>query len=312
MPIVLIVICAVFLIFAFIGAYVFLSACVRTKEFPWLDKEAMDKTPYGRFYDGIVYADTWLKEHTAADLYITSRDGLKLHGRWIPAQNAKGTIILAHGYRSTYLVDFSAVLDLYHDAGLNILLPDQRAHGKSEGKVITFGVKESSDMLMWLDYHNKTSGDIPVLLSGLSMGASTIMYLADEKLPSNVKGLIVDCGFTTPKAIISSVFTSVTHLPAFLCIWSTGLCARIFGGFSLTQKDSRISLAKNQLPIIMIHGLNDTYVPCRMTEEAYAVCGGPKQILLVEGAEHGVSFLFARERYTKMIKDFINQYIICQ
>lgn len=311
MPIVLIVICAIFLILMLTGVYVFLVACVRTKELPWLDREQLEKTPYGRYYDGIVYADKWLKDHTASDAYITSHDGLKLRARWIPAQNAKGTILFAHGYKSTYLVDFSMVLDLYHDAGLNILLPDQRAHGKSEGKIITFGVKESRDMLSWLEYHNKVFGEMPVLLSGMSMGASTMMYLADEKLPTNVKGFIVDCGFTTPKEILSCVFTSFTHLPAWLCIWSTGLCARIFGGFGLKQKDSRRSLAKNQLPIIMIHGMADSFVPCKMTQEAYALCGGEKQILLVEGAEHGISFLLAKERYTQMIKDFIKQYIVC-
>lgn len=310
MPIVLIVVSAVFLILALTGAYVFLVACVRTKELPWLDKEKLVKTPYGKYYDGIVYADNWMKQHTTSEAYITSFDGLKLRARWIPAENPKGTVLFAHGYRSTYLVDFSMVLDLYHDAGLNILLPDQRAHGKSEGKIITFGVKESRDMLSWLDYHNREYGDVPVLLSGMSMGASTMMYLADEKLPANVKGFIVDCGFTTPKEILSCVFTSVTHLPAFLCMWSVGICARIFGGFGLKRKDSRVSLAKNKLPIIMIHGADDSFVPCEMTKEAYAVCGGPKQILLVEGAEHGVSFVVAQERYTLLIKDFLMQYII--
>ena len=149
-----------------------------------------------------------------------------------------------------------------------------------------------------------------MLLSGMSMGASTMMYLADEKLPENVRGLIVDCGFTSPKAILSTVFTSVTHLPAFLCIWSTGLCTRIFGGFSLTQKDSRQTLAKNRLPILMIHGVDDSFVPCSMTKEAYAVCTGDKQIFLVDGAEHGVSLVVEKERYTQLIKDFVKQHII--
>ena len=309
MPIVLIVVSAVFLILALTGGYVFLVACVRTKELPWFDREKLEKTPYGKYYDGIVYADSWLKAHTTSDVYIRSFDGLKLRARWIPAEDPKGTVLFAHGYRSTYLVDFSMVLDLYHDAGMNILLPDQRAHGKSDGKIITFGVKESRDMLSWLAYHNKEFGAAPVLLSGMSMGASTMMYLADEKLPENVKGFIVDCGFTSPKEILSCVFSSVTHLPSFLCMWSVDLCARIFGGFRLKQKDSRVTLAKNRLPIIMIHGQNDTFVPCEMTKEGYAVCGGSKQILLVEGAEHGVSFVVDRERYTQLIKDFLKQYI---
>lgn len=309
MLLILIVLGAIFLIVAFSGAYVFLVACVRNKELPWLDKEKIRKTPYGRFYDDIVHAHEWLESHNARDICIESYDGLKLHGRWIPADDAKGTILFAHGYRSTYLVDFGLALDFYHDEGMNILLPDQRSHGKSEGRIITFGVKESRDMLSWLMYLNKKLSELPVVLSGMSMGASTMMYLADEDLPPNVKGFIVDCGFTTPKEILGNVFTSVTHLPSCLCMWSAAVCAKVFGGFGLSQKDSRVTLAKNKLPIIMVHGTDDSFVPCQMSKDAYACCTGPKQLLLIDGAEHGMSFLTERERYTSAVKDFLREYI---
>ena len=303
-----VVIISLCLISALTGAYVFVVACVRTTELPWLDKEKIQKTPFGMFYDGIVYADAWLKNHGVSDVYVKSFDGLKLHGLWIPADNAKGSVLFAHGYRSTYLADFGMALDFYHDAGFNILLPDQRCHGKSEGKIITFGIKESRDMKTWIQFHNETFGAVPLLLSGMSMGASTMLYLADERLPANVKGFLVDCGFTTPKEILAKVFTSVTHLPAWLCLWSTGLCARIFGGFGLSEKDSRVSLTKNVMPIIMVHGLGDSFVPCEMTKEAYALCTGPKQILLVDNAEHGLSFIVDNERYMQIVRDFIKQY----
>ena len=215
MTVFLLAFAAIILISACGGAYVFVVAFLRTKELPWLEKEQLEKTPYGRFYDSIVYADRWLREHECRDVYIDSFDGLRLRGRWIPAKNPKGTILFAHGYRSTYLADFGQALDFYHDAGLNILLPDQRCHGKSEGKIITFGVKESQDMLSWLRFHNQEFGTIPVILSGMSMGASTMLYLADQDLPANVKGIIADCGFTTPWAIVGKVFTSVIHLPAW-------------------------------------------------------------------------------------------------
>lgn len=309
MSLFLFVIAAVLLLILVSGAYVFFVACVRKKDLPWLVEEEIKKTAYGKYYDYIVASDQWLKNHNAKDVYVSSEDGLKLHGLWIPAENPKGTVLFAHGYRSTMLVDFGLAFDYYHNRGMNLLIPEQRSHGKSQGRFITFGVKESRDMLCWLKYHNQQYGMHPVVLSGISMGASTMLYLADRELPENVKGIIADCGFTSPKDIISTVFTKVTHLPSAPSIWVADLFARVFAGFHLTERDSRQILQKNRLPIIMVHGTDDGFVPCEMTCEGYAVCTGPKELLLAEGADHGVSFLVANERYTTMIAAFLEKYV---
>ncbi len=306
MPFLLFLVGAIVLLLFLSGVYVFLVACVRQKDVQWLDREKIEKTFYAPIYDSIVAANNWINAHDPQEVFITSHDGLKLRALWIPAKNPKGTILFAHGYRSTYLADFGMALDFYYDQGLNLLLPDQRSHGKSEGRFITFGVKESEDMLSWLNLHNSQLAHCPVILSGLSMGASTMMYLADRDLPDNVKGVVVDCGFTSPKAILSSVFKSVTHLPPWLCMWSTGFCTRLIAGFGITQRDSVKTLQKNKLPIIMIHGTADSFVPCDMTRQGYAACGGPKKLFLAEGAEHGLSFLVEKDRYMLTVSQFVS------
>lgn len=289
------------------GGYVFCIACVRTKETNWLVEEEVQKTSYAPFYQSMVEADKWLRDHNAKSVYIESHDGLQLHGRWIPAEDAKGTIILFHGYRSTVIADFGPAFELYHRKGLNILVPDQRSHGKSQGRFITFGVKESKDALRWVKYHNETYGEIPLFLSGLSMGASTVMYVADQDLPDNVRGIIADCGFTSPAAILSSVYTNVTHLPAGVSIFVTDLFARLFAGFSLYQKDSCKTLSQNKTPILIVHGTDDGFVPCRMSRQSYAACKGPKELLLVKGADHGVSFLTDTKLYKATIDRFMDK-----
>lgn len=305
MPLILFVIIALLLLMFVSGGYVFYAACVRRKELPWLVEEEIKNTSYAKYYPYIAVANKWLSDHHAQDVSIRSHDGLELHGLWIPAKKPKATIILMHGYRSTILVDFSMVVELYHSLGMNILLPDQRSHGKSQGRFITFGVKECRDVLRWLEFHNSTFGEYQVILSGLSMGASTVMYLADEKLPENVKGFIVDCGFTSPKAILAEVYSRITHLPAWPSLWTTDLFARLIAGFSLTEKDSRITLSKNTLPILMVHGTEDDFVPCEMTKQGYTACTGQKQLLLVEGAGHGVSFLADKETYMSRVLAFL-------
>lgn len=294
-------------VFILTGGYTFFSACLRRKELPWLVKEEIEKTSYGKYYNLIQQSNAWLADHHAEDVYMDSDDGLTLHGLWIPAEDPKGTILFAHGYRSTYLVDFGMAMELYHNKGMNLLIPDQRCHGKSEGKYITFGVKESRDMANWISFHNVKFGQYPIILSGLSMGASTMLYLADQALPDNVKGIIADCGFTSPSAIIGSVFTAVTHLPGWLCMWSTDLFARIFAGFSLNEKDTVSILANSRYPVFMIHGMNDGFVPCEMTRKGFAACNVAKKLLLVDGADHGVSFVVDRERYTNMIEAFLEE-----
>ena len=289
------------------GGYTFCAACIRRKELPWLVEEEIKKTSYGKYYQYIRLADTYLREHNAREITVTSFDGLKLSGTWLEAENPKGTIILAHGYRSCKLVEFSMVLDFYRSYGLNLLLPDQRAHGKSEGRIITFGVKECRDMIKWIEWVNDAQNDRPIILSGLSMGASTMLYLADDDLPANVKGIIADCGFTSPWEIISCVFRNVNHLPAGPSLWVAELFARFFGGFSLRQKNTKEVLMNSKLPVLMVHGMDDGFVPCEMTQQGYDACIGVKEIFLVEGADHGLSFLKDSERYKEKVLAFLDR-----
>ncbi len=307
MTLILLVCAAILLVTVVSGAYLFVFGCVRRKELPWLVEEEIRKTPYKKFSKHIQAANQWLSEHAAEDVWITSHDGLKLHALWVPAQNPKGTMLLAHGYRSCLLLDFGMALEFYHERGLNLLIPDQRAHGKSEGRYITFGVKESRDMRNWIAFHNEHFGTIPMLLSGLSMGASTVLYLADKRLPDNVRGLIADCGFTSPKDILSCVFRSVTHLPALPSIIIAEICARCFAGFSFWECDTRRSLSAARIPVLMIHGKEDGFVPCDMSRQGYEACTGEKQLLIVEGADHAVSYLVDPDRYKALVNSFIDK-----
>lgn len=303
---------AVFVFFVVTGGYVFFTACLRRKELPWQVEEELQKTPMRKYCQYIAFSKQWLSEHKAEDVYINSNDDLRLHGLWIPCEGAKGSVIFAHGYRSTYLLDLSAALPFYHGLGLNILIPEQRSHGKSQGRYITFGVKESSDMHRWIAFHNNTHGELPVILAGISMGATTMLNLADKSLPGNVSCIVADCGFTSPAAIISDVFHSVIHLPAIPTIWVADIFARIFAGFSLYEMDTRKILPHSRIPVLLIHGSDDGFVPCRMSEEGHSVCAEPKQLLIVNGADHGVSFLVDADGYSAAVKEFLDKYFIME
>ena len=300
---------AVVILLLAVGGYIFFVACVRRAEPDWLDSATLQNTIYEKYTGHIHAAKNWLDAHTAIDVWTRSHDGLKLHAHWIPADDPKGTVILAHGYRSTKLLDFGMILELYHNIGVNLLLVDQRGHGHSEGKYITFGVLESRDMQKWVQFHNDRFGCHPVVLSGLSMGASTALYLADRRLPVNVKGIIADCGFTSPKEIISKVFRDTVHFGAGPFLWAADLFARTLAGFSFYERDTRKCLKSSRLPILLVHGKSDDFVPCSMTEEAYRACSSPKEMFLVEEAGHGISYLYDTPGYRKRVMDFLRKYM---
>ena len=173
-----------------------------------------------------------------------------------------------------------------------------------------FGLLERHDCLEWAKWAaERTGGTLPVYLCGVSMGASTVLMTAGLELPEAVKGIIADCGFTSPKDILSAVYTSVTHLPAGISLWATEWFARIFAGFSLTEKDTRKALANSRYPVLMFHGGADGFVPCEMSRQGYDACKGEKELVIIEGADHGVSFLIDPDRYGKALIRFIKKHI---
>ena len=152
----------------------------------------------------------------AEDIFLPSQDGLRLHGQLLQQPGAKGTILLFHGYRSSWIIDFSIVLPYYYSLGYNLLAVDERAHGQSEGVYITFGIHERRDAATWAQYAAMHFGpDHPLFLGGLSMGATTVLLASALELPPSVRGVIADCGFSSPEAIMRSVLRAhVKWLPA--------------------------------------------------------------------------------------------------
>lgn len=293
-----------------LGGYLgFRYACARVPDPDWESQQELEHSCWSEFAVSIPLGAKWLRGHGAEDVYTRSFDGLKLAGKWVPARESKATIILFHGYHSSYLNDFAAIFSMYHSMGLNLLLVRQRAHGESEGKYITFGVRESRDVLSWIDFHNRTHGADNVFLGGMSMGASTVLFAAGEKLPPNVRGITADCGFTSPREIMAEVIRSRFHLPPKPVLPLVGIWTKALAGFGLDERDTRRTLARSKVPVILIHGTGDRFVPCSMSQAGFDACTGEKELILVEGAGHGRSYLYEPDRLTRTLVEFFNKHI---
>ena len=293
---------------ALTGGYLgFRHACARVRDPDWDSEEALKSTAFAEFAESIPAANRWLREKGAEDVTVTSFDGLTLRGKWLPAEKPMATIILFHGYHSHHLQDFAGIYDYYHSIGLNLLLVRQRSHGESGGTYITFGVKERLDALRWIEFHNRTHGMDNVYLGGMSMGASTVLFAAGEELPPNVRGITADCGFSSPAEILAHIIRRDFHLPPKLVLPLMEVWARLLGGFSFYECNSRDSLSRSKTPILFIHGKADDFVPSYMSEVGYAACASAKEILLVDEAGHGRSYLYEPERLRKALTYFFKR-----
>ncbi len=238
---------------------------------------------------------------------IVSCDGLKLYGKYYYTAEDAPLTIFFHGYRSGSIRDGNAAFLLSKERGHNVLLVDQRAHGRSEGMVMTFGVKERLDCLSWVTYANERFGrEKPIVLMGLSMGASTVLMAAAERLPENVRCVIGDCPFSSPKEIIQTVMKKRGY-PVRLLYPLARLSASVFGGFSLEETTVVEALKTCRIPILIIHGEDDRFVPCFMGKACYDACGCEKQIYIAGGAGHGLSYSVDRETYAETFHGFLDK-----
>lgn len=250
-----------------------------------------------------------MEQTKCEDVYIQSHDGLKLHGRFYAVAEGAPVIIVFHGYRSPALRDCAGGFSLGLKLGYNVLAIDQRAHGKSEGHVITFGIRERYDCLKWIEYIKQRLGEnTPVILCGISMGAATVLMSTSLNLPDNVKGIMADCPYSSPAGIIRKVCKDVGYPPtlAFPFLW---LGALIFGGFCLCSCDAVSAVKNTNIPILLIHGGDDRFVPCEMSEKIYKNCKDHAQLHIFSGAGHGLSYIIDHVHYEEICLKFLKDVI---
>ena len=290
-----------------IGYFGFRFSILRREVHPHTE-ESLVRSSFADYIPQIKEGWAWIDAQPWQKQQILSRDGLKLAARYLPHENARGTAILCHGYRSQGDVDFSVGSRMFYEMGLNVLLIDHRSHGESEGKYICYGVKERYDVLGWVEHLNKTFGaDTPIVLAGMSMGSATVQMASGLELPRNVKCVIADCGFTSPWDINYKVARDM-HLPAFVMIPVANIFCKLLAGFGLREYSTLDAQKVNKLPTLFIHGTGDDFVPCEMSKENYEACQAPKKLVLIPEAGHCKCYFYDKELYSGSIREWVDTY----
>ena len=253
-------------------------------------------------------AQKWLEEKSNySDKYIESYDKLQLHS-YVVTQNSNKWAIVVHGYGGSGKL-MSDKSKYFYDMGYNVLIPDLRGHGKSEGDYIGMGWKDRLDIISWINFIIKENPNAEIVLHGTSMGAATVLMTSGENLPSNVKAIVADCAYTSAWDEFSYQLETYLKVPSYYILNVTNMVTKLKAGYSLKEASALESVKKATVPILFIHGDKDKFVPDSMMDKSYDATSSPKEKLTIEGGEHANSDLVSPFLYWLTVEDFLNQYV---
>lgn len=252
---------------------------------------------------------SWLNSISKKEINIQSNDKLQLFASEFKLSNESDKwVILVHGYTS----EQSSIYDIarhYSDKGYNVLTPDLRAHGLSEGKYVGMGWLDRNDLLLWIDYLLRNYRNSEIILHGVSMGAATVMMASGENLPTNVKLIVEDCGYTSVWDIFSFELKLRFNLSTFPVLNAASFITNVRTGYNYKEASSIDQIKKSVTPILFIHGNADEFVPVNMAYKLYDNANINKELVIVDGAGHAESRLADEELYYGSIFSFIDKYL---
>lgn len=247
-----------------------------------------------------------LEQSPHETISIQSFDGTQLTGHLFRADNPRRVVLAMHGWRSSWARDFSLIADFLRDSDCTVLYAEQRGQGTSGGAYMGFGMIERFDCLEWVRWLiGNGFSDCPLYLAGISMGAATVLMTAGfPDLPEHVAGIIADCGFTSAGAEWKHVSEQSLHIPYRAHRRrAEGLCRKRLD-LGTEDYSTLDAMAVNRIPVLFIHGLDDTFVPPEMTQQNYNACHAPKRLFLVPGAAHAMSYVVDPKGYEQTVRDF--------
>ncbi len=269
-------------------------------------KEYFKKGQLSAIEDKISILSDALESDGYEDVYIKAYDGIALHGKYYHFKNGAPTHILMHGYKGNPVRSMCGNYKIAKDLGHNILIVDMRGCRQSQGKAITFGIKERRDAVSWVEYINRRFGT-PVFLVGISLGGASVLMANTQSLPDCVLGVIADCPFSSPVAILKKVCHDKGMPRLFFPFVTLG--AILFAHFNPHSFSATSAVKGAKVPILIIHGKSDGFVPIEMGEEIYNACTGEKYIFTIENADHALCYMTDSAGYENAVDEFVKKYL---
>lgn len=297
-------------VFGVIIIFVFLASRYAYKAAFWSGgsasqvKDYFKKDKFSPLEDKISALTKALECDGYEDVYAKAYDGITLHARYYHFKDGAPTHILMHGYKGNPIRSMCGNYKIAKDLDHNVLMVDMRGCRQSEGKAITFGIKERKDALSWAEYIKCRFGT-PVFLVGISLGGASVLMANTKELPDYVLGVIADCPFSSPVAILKKVCRD-KGMPGLFFPFVT-LGAILFAHFNPHSFSARVAVTDAKAPVLIIHGKSDGFVPIEMGEEIYNACTGEKYIFTIENADHALCYMTESEGYENTVCEFVQK-----
>lgn len=303
--IMLIIFCGILLITFIVSLVCYCLVFMRGLEISYKIPLEFRLSGYRKDKERMIKDFEWFDKQLFEDLEL-QRGHIKLHASYLKTENSNKVAIFFHGYRDSAKNEFSSMIPFFQKLGYSICLVSERSHGRSQGKLITFGIREQKDCLKWIDLINEKFNPEEILLLGVSMGASTVL-MASNKVQKNVKHIIADCGYSCPDEQVRYIINYL-HFPMYPTIWFVKFWLYFFTGINFSKFKIPEMLKKTTVPILFVHGKKDKMVPYYNTLMNYDEKPDKKELLLVEGAPHAGSYIYETEIYQKKVEEFLNKY----
>lgn len=300
-------------IYALSSYMAFKSLLDRTYETPEALKNVFHKPSKNKNAHENDEREGWFNEQSFQEYSIVNADGERLKAYFLPSQKKSDVYVFcAPGFKTVAKRQFRFITKFFHESNMNVFMPDHRASGESEGRYISFGVKEYRDALQWLHFMQESFGqDIKIILYGVSMGAATVNNMCgDASLPDNVKFAVSDCSFTSPWELFSYSLKNA-HWPVKPLLRGIDTYNKLLAGFSFRDCINPLDAVKySKIPMLFIHGKRDRFVPWEMAQPLYdAAKSEDKELWLIENAPHCACYLKEPREYENKIKALTEKYI---
>ena len=241
------------------------------------------------------------------ELSITSKDGLKLVAEWFD-YGFDRTVIILPGRRETLIYSYYYA-NPYKENGVNVLVIDQRAHGLSEGKYSTGGIKEAEDVSLWMEYMHNEHNQKYIYLHGICVGTCVAIMVSTKYKTDYLKAVILDSAFISYKEIYKNHYLESGHklFPVYYQIW---FWFKFFTKCNINDSNPEMYMSKFDLPVLFLWGTKDVYCLPEKSKILYEKCASnQKEIEWFEGAEHSRVRLSNEEHYDGLVSDFLARHI---
>ena len=266
---------------------------------------------YERYPELHPWVDSLMTAGALKDFYIENDRGETLHALYVAAAHPTlKTAVIVHGYTDNAIRMFHIGYLYNHSLDYNILLPDLRYTGLTEGDAIQMGWLDRKDVLQWIDTAPALFGDsLKAVVHGISMGAATTMMVSGEKTPEYITCFVEDCGYTSVWDQFSKELKGLFGLPPFPLLYTASWICQLQNGWNFQEASALSQVARCTKPMLFIHGDNDDFVPTWMVHKVYAAKPSPKEIWITEGVDHAHSYKLYPDEYTEKVKAFTDKYV---